>query len=82
MKDNTIRDEERDIFYDPTDDAFEDEVAGIKTDDEIFTDEYMLAFADEADREIRRHKRMDRIVTVSVILIVALCVAMVVRIFI
>lgn len=70
------------IGYDPTDDEFEEDIAGIKSDDEIFTDEYMLAFADEADREIRRHRILDRIVSVVVILALIGCVAMVVGIFI
>lgn len=82
MEDKTVRDEDGIMVYDPTDDAFEDDMVGVKTDDEIFTDEYMLAFAEEADREIRRHRILDRIVTVVVILALMGCVAMVAGIFI
>lgn len=70
------------IGYDPTDDEFEEDVTGVKSDDEIFTDEYMLAFAEEADREIRRHRILDLIVTVVMILALIGCATMVVGIFI
>lgn len=77
-----MRDEVEMMGYGPTDDAFEVDAAGVQNDDEIFTDEYMLAFAEEADREIRLHMILDRIVTVVVILALMGCVAMVISIFI
>lgn len=68
--------------YDPTDDEFEEDEAGVKSDEELFTDEYMLAFAEETDREINRHKILDRIVTVVMILILIGCAALIASIFI
>ncbi len=82
MEDKTMREEVEMKGYGPTDDAFEEDAAGVQNDDEIFTDEYMLAFAEEADREIRLHMILDRIVTVVVILALMGCVAMVISIFI
>lgn len=82
MEDKTIRDEDGVIIYDPTDDAFEEDDAGLRSDDEIFTDEYMLAFAKDADREVRRQKILDRIVSAVVILALVGCVAWVVSLFI
>lgn len=82
MEDKTIRDKDGIIIYDPTDDACEEDNAGIMNDDELFTDEYMLAFAEESDRQIRRMTILDRIVSVVVILAVIGSVALVVSIFI
>lgn len=67
MKDTAVRDKDGLIIYDPTDDAFEEEKCLAESDDALFTDEYMLAFAEKADAEIRRAKIVDRIVSVGVI---------------
>lgn len=61
----TERDEDGIILYDSTDDADEGEVTS--EEENIFTDEYMRAFADEEERKIKRMKRIDRMVSVSVI---------------
>lgn len=68
----TERDEDGIILYDSTDDADESEVTSEGED--IFTDEYMRAFADEEERKIRRMKRIDRIVSVGVIVGIVLFV--------
>lgn len=58
-------------FYDPTDDMLEDELIDpghhFATDEDIFTDEYMQAFAEKMDAKIAREKRTDRIISFGVI---------------
>lgn len=61
-----------DEFFDPTDDMFDDEVVDpghhLKTNEEIFTDEYMQDFAAKMDAKIAREKRQDKLISVGVIL--------------
>lgn len=73
------RDEDGIILYDSTDDMDENEVPA--EDDDIFTDEYMLALADTEERKIARMKRIDRMVSVGVIVGIVLFVALLVWIF-
>lgn len=72
------RDEDGIMLYDATDDQDDINVAGLKDNREIFTDEYMEAFVREADAKNARLKRNERIVSVGVIIsivtfIAALC---------
>ncbi len=53
------------ILYDSTDDIDENEVSSME--ENIFTDEHMQAFADEEERKIRRMKRIDKMVSVGVV---------------
>lgn len=70
----TERDKDGIILYDSTDDAEDSEVTAEEED--IFTDEYMRAFADAEERKIRRMKRIDRIVSVGVIVGIVLFVSL------
>lgn len=69
----TERDKDGIILYDSTDDAEESEVT---EEENIFTDEYMRAFADEEECKIRRMKRIDRMVSVDVIVGIVLFVSL------
>ncbi len=69
----TERDKDGIILYDSTDDAEESEVT---EEENIFTDEYMRAFADEEECKIRRMKRIDRMVSVGVIVGIVLFVSL------
>ena len=69
----TERDKDGIILYDSTDDAEEREVT---EEENIFTDEYMRAFADEEECKIRRMKRIDRMVSVGVIVGIVLFVSL------
>lgn len=64
-----VTDEE---FCDPTDDMFDDEVVDpghhLKTNEEIFTDEYMQDFAAKMDVKIARENRRNKLISVGVIL--------------
>lgn len=62
------------ILYDSTDDAEESEVSSME--ENIFTDEYMRAFADEEERKIKRMKRIDRMVSVGVIVGIVLFISL------
>lgn len=62
------------ILYDSTDDAEESDV--MSEGENIFTDEYMRAFADEEECKIRRMKRIDRMVSVGVIVGIVLFVSL------
>lgn len=62
------------ILYDSTDDAEESDV--MSEGENIFTDEYMRAFADEEERKIKRMKRIDRMVSVGVIVGIVLFVSL------
>ena len=73
------RDEAGIILYDSTDDMDENEA--IPEDNDIFTDEYMLALTDAEDRKIARMKRIDRMISGGVIVGIAMYVAMMVWIF-
>lgn len=68
------RDNDGIILYDSTDDADESEVTA--EEENIFTDEYMRAFADAEERKIRRMKRIDRMVSVGVIVGIVLFVSL------
>ena len=68
----TERDEDGIILYDSTDDADESEV--MSEGEDIFTDEYLRAFADEEERKIKRMKRIERMVSVGVIVGIVLFV--------
>lgn len=61
-----------DEFFDPTDDQFDDEVADpghhLKTNEEIFTDEYMQDFAAKMDAKIAREKQLNKRISVDVII--------------
>lgn len=70
----TERDKDGIILYDSTDDAEECEVTSEEED--IFTDEYMRAFADEEARKIKRMKRIDRMVSVGVIVGIVLLISL------
>lgn len=59
--------------YDESDDYCEDEVAAtdgfrLKTNEEIFTDEYMQDFATKMDTKIAREKRQNELISIGVIL--------------
>lgn len=59
--------------YDESDDYCEDEVTcsdgfRLKTNEEIFTDEYMQVFAAKMDAKIAREKRQNKLISVGVIL--------------
>lgn len=59
--------------YDESDDYCEDEVTGsdefrLKTNEEIFTDEYMQDFAAKVDAKIAREKRQNKLISICVIL--------------
>lgn len=59
--------------YDESDDYCEDEVTDSegfrqKTNEEIFTDEYMQDFAAKMDAKIAREKRQNKSITVGVII--------------
>lgn len=69
----TERDIDGIILYDSTDDAEESEVT---EEENIFTDEYMRAFADEEERKIKRMKRIDRMVSVGVIVGIVLFISL------
>lgn len=72
-----VQDADGITLYDATDDREDSNVTGLKDNREIFTDEYMLAFADEADAKNARLKRNERIVSIGVIIsIVALIAAL------
>lgn len=64
-------DEDED-FCDPTDDMFDDEVIDpenlLLSNEEIFTDEYMQDFAEKMDAKIAREKKIDRLISIGVIL--------------
>lgn len=62
------------ILYDSTDDAEESDV--MSEGENIFTDEYMRAFADEEERKIKRMKRIDRMVSVGVIIGIVLFISL------
>lgn len=62
------------ILYDSTDDIDESEVT--PEEENIFTDEYMRAFADEEERKIKRMKRIDRMVSVGVIVGIVLFISL------
>ena len=62
------------ILYDSTDDAEECDVAA--EEENIFTDEYMRAFADEEERKIKCMKRIDRMVSVGVIVGIVLFISL------
>ena len=70
----TERDKDGIILYDSTDDAEESEVSSME--ENIFTDEYMRAFADEEERKIARIKRIDRMVSVGVIVGIVLFISL------
>lgn len=61
-----------DEFFNPTDDMFDDEIVDpghhLKTNEEIFTDEYMRDFAAKMDAKIAREKRQNKLITLGVIL--------------
>lgn len=62
------------ILCDSTDDAEESDV--MSEGENIFTDEYMRAFADEEERKIKRMKRIDRMVSVGVIVGIVLFISL------
>lgn len=71
-----VRDEDGIIVYDESDDYFDDETATLCDDEEIFTDEYMLAFAEKSDAEIAREKRVQRWISIGVIVGIILLAAL------
>lgn len=73
------RDKDGIILYDSTDDAEESEVTS--EGENIFTDEYLRAFADEEERKIKRMKRIDRMVSVGVIVGIVTFVSLLCRIY-
>lgn len=75
----TERDKDGIILYDSTDDAEDSEVTAGEED--IFTDEYMQAFADEEERKIKRIERIDRLVSVGVIVGIVLFISLLCRIY-
>ncbi len=52
--------------YDPGEDDGSEEFR-LMTNEEIFTDEYMQAYAEEMDAKIKREKRNDRLVSIGVV---------------
>lgn len=54
------------VLYDGSDDFVPEE----NENDDIFTDEYMQAFADKMDAQIAREKRNDRIISVGTVIVV------------
>lgn len=77
----TIEDEE---FFDPTDDQADDEIIDsghhLMTNEEIFTDEYMLDFAEKMDAKIAKEKLIQNIISVSVVLGCLLFISLIVYI--
>ncbi len=72
-EDATIREESGIIVYDPTDDGNDDE-----RNDPVFTQEYMLEFARKHDAEIGKNKRIDRLMSIGVILGIVMFAALLV----
>lgn len=64
-EDDVVIYDERDD-YDPGEDE-ESEEFHLMTNEEIFTDEYMQAYAAEMDSKIRREKRNDRLISIGVV---------------
>lgn len=68
-------------FYDETDDMIEDEIIDpghcLPSNEEIFKDKYMIAFAEKMDAKIARDKRIDMLVSVLVIVAVTLAMLLV-----
>lgn len=67
-----VRDNDGIIIYDETDDLFTDELTDesgneLMSNRDIFTDEYMLALADEFDADNARHERIQRLISIGVI---------------
>lgn len=64
--------DEDEEFCDPTDDMFDDEVIDpgnlLMSNEEIFTDEYMQVFAEKMDAKIAKEKKIDRLISIGVIL--------------
>lgn len=73
-EDLTMRDDDGIIIHDPTD----DDLGDYRDNSDVFTQEYMLEFARRHDAEIARNRRIDRLVSVSVILSIILFTALLV----
>lgn len=61
------------VIYDESDDYCEDELADLaglhlKTNEEIFTDEYMRDYAAKMDAKIAHEKRLNKFISLGVIL--------------
>lgn len=56
------------VLYDASDDKEESHTFGLKDNRDIFTQEYMEAFAAESDAKNARLRRNDRLVSVGMIL--------------
>lgn len=69
------------VVYDASDDEDDSVTYGLKDNREIFTDEYMEAFAREADTKNARLRRNDCIVSVGVIVGIVLFTAMLCMIY-
>lgn len=67
-EDLIMRDKDGIIIYDPTD----DDLGDTRDNRDVFTQRYMLEFARRQDAEIARNQRIDRLVSVGVILSIIL----------
>lgn len=70
--DATLRDEDGIILFDASDDGNDED----RDNGDVFSQEYMLEFARKHDAEIARNKRIDRLVSVGVILGIILFTAL------
>lgn len=69
---DVIRDEDGIIIYDESDDYSDDDLTDengfiLKSNEEIFTDEYMLDYAEKMDAKIAHEKKIQRWISVGVI---------------
>ena len=71
--------DESDDFDPGQEEATQTEVGGfrIRTNEEIFTDEYMQEYARKMDNQIAREKRQQRLISVGVIAAVILFIGLV-----
>lgn len=81
----TIVEEDGIVIYDESDDydPAEDNISesSLKTNEEIFTEEYMMKFSQEMDYKIVREKRNQRLVSISVIFTIILYISLLTYIF-
>lgn len=69
-KEFEIIEEDGVVIYDAGDDYAEDEIEGefhLMTNEEIFTDEYMVDFARKMDAKIARDRKLDKLISSGVI---------------
>lgn len=81
----TMVDENGIVVYDESDDFDPEEEnfteSPLKSNEEIFTDEYMIEFSQKMDQKIAKEKRTQRLVSVGVILTIILYISLLTYIF-